>query len=70
MNIGPLLRILMAIMIMMIARAAKAAAKAAANLPLSMVVPPQDVVDERFQKQCLITISVAGVIVRYLGFWI
>ena len=64
----------MAIMIMMIARAAKAAAKAAAkvaaNLPLSMVVPPQDVVDERFQKQCLITISVAGVIVRYLGFWI
>ena len=56
----------MAIMIMMIARAAKAAA----NLPLSMVVPPQDVVDDRFQKQCLITISVAGVIVRYLGFWI
>ena len=32
MNIGPLLRILMAIMIMMIARAAKAAA----NLPLNM----------------------------------
>ena len=55
---------------MMIARAAKAAAKAAANLPLSMVVPPQDVVDDGFQKQCLITISVAGVIVRYLGFWI
>ena len=50
--------------------AAKLAAKAAANLPLSMVVPPQDVVDDRFQKQCLITISVAGVIVRYLGFWI
>ena len=66
MNIGPLLRILMAIMIMMIARAAKAVA----NLPLSMVVPPQDVVDDRFQKQCLITISVAGGIVRDLGFWI
>ena len=56
----------MAIMIIMIARAAKAAA----NLPLSMVVPPQDVMDDRFQEQCLITISVAGVIVRYLGFWI
>ena len=46
------------------------AGKAVANFTLNVVVPvppkpPQDVVEERFQKEYLIAIGVAAVIVRY-----
>ena len=53
---------MMATMMMTMTRAAKAGT----NLTLS-VVPPQDAVEERFQKQYLITIGLAAVIVRHLG---
>ena len=54
------------LMMMMMTRAGKAVA----NFTLNVVVPvppkpPQDVVEERFQKEYLIAIGVAAVIVRY-----
>ena len=58
---------MMTIMIMMMMTRA---GKAVANFTLNVVVPvppkpPQDVVEERFQKEYLIAIGVAAVIVRY-----
>ena len=57
---------IMTLMMMMMTRAGKAVA----NFTLNVVVPvppkpPQDVVEERFQKEYLIAIGVAAVIVRY-----
>ena len=56
---------IMMLMMMMMTRAGKAVA----NFTLNVVVPvppkpPQDVVEERFQKEYLIAIGVAAVIVR------
>ena len=58
---------MMTIMIMMMMTRA---GKAVANFTLNVVgpvppKPPQDVVEERFQKEYLIAIGVAAVIVRY-----
>ena len=57
---------IMTLMMMVMTRAGKAVA----NFTLNVVVPvppkpPQDVVEERFQKEYLIAIGVAAVIVRY-----
>ena len=61
-----MMMIILMLMMMMMTRAGKAVA----NFTLNVVVPvppkpPQDVVEERFQKEYLIAIGVAAVIVRY-----
>ena len=61
---------IMIIMTLMMMMMMTRAGKAVANFTLNVVVPvppkpPQDVVEERFQKEYLIAIGVAAVIVRY-----
>ena len=61
---------MMIIMLMLMMMMMTRAGKAVANFTLNVVVPvppkpPQDVVEERFQKEYLIAIGVAAVIVRY-----
>ena len=69
MTVVTLMMILMTVMTLMMMMMTRAG-KAVANFTLNVVVPvppkpPQDVVEERFQKEYLIAIGVAAVIVRY-----